>query len=119
MDERLLLIGGALAIAVGLAHLARGRERRRAASAPLNLAGIDGRVVFFSDAVCARCDIVRVHLEALGADFTEIAYDEHPDLHRQVGVTGVPLVVIRDEAGAEVRRFAGVAPKARLAAALP
>jgi thioredoxin-like negative regulator of GroEL len=51
-------------------------------------------------------------------DFTEVAYDQEPEVHQRVGVTGVPLVVIRDAAGVEVRRFAGVMPKARLAVAL-
>lgn len=101
-----------------VAWWARTAERRRAGRAPLDLQGIDGRVVFFSDATCTRCDIVRVHLESLGAEFVEIAYDRDPETHRRVGVTGVPLLVIRDADGREVRRFAGVMPKARLALAL-
>ena len=53
-----------------------------------------------------------------GATFTEIAYDSDPDTHRSVGVTGVPLVVIRSESGVEERRFVGAVPKSRLALAL-
>lgn len=117
-DPRFLAAIGALAIAVAVAFAAHRRERRRAIRARLDLDGVDGRVIFFSDVTCTRCDIVRSHLEALDAEFTEIAYDREPEVHRRVGVTGVPLVVIRDSAGAEVRRFAGVMPKARLAFAL-
>ena len=73
----------------------------------------DGREVLLTHA-----GVTRPQLDALGVDFTEVAYDREPDVHRRVGVTGVPLLVIRDETGQEVRRFAGVMPKARLALAL-
>lgn len=108
----------ALAGALGVAWWARTAERRRAGRVSLDLEGIEGRVVFFSDANCTRCDIVRAHLESLDAEYVEIAYDRDPETHRRVGVTGVPVVVIRDADGREVRRFAGVMPKSRLAIAL-
>ena len=117
-DPRLLAAAAAIAVALMVAVWAHRGERRRAVRARLDLAGIDARVVFFSDVTCARCDIVRSHLEALDAEFTEIAYDREHEVHRRVGVTGVPLVVIRDATGAEVRRFAGAMTKARLALAL-
>jgi predicted DsbA family dithiol-disulfide isomerase len=117
-DPRLLAAIGAVAVALVVAFMANRRERRRAIHAPLDLGGVEGRIVFFSDATCTRCDIVRAHLETIGGDFTEIAYDREPEAHRRIGVTGVPLVVIRDERGIEVRRFAGVMPRARLARAL-
>jgi len=118
-DPRFFVALGAVAVAGLVALWAHRRERRRAVRAPLDLTGVDGRVVFFSDAACTRCDIVRSHFEALSAEFVEIAYDRDPEAHRRIGVTGVPLVVIRDDEGAEVRRLAGVMPKARLAAVLP
>ena len=117
-DPRLVVVVAAIAVAVLVALTAHRRERRRAIRARLDLGGLEGRVIFFSDATCARCDIVRSHLEALAVEFTEIAYDREPEVHRRVGVTGVPLVVVRDAAGTEVRRFAGVMPKARLAVAI-
>jgi predicted DsbA family dithiol-disulfide isomerase len=117
-DPRVLVTVCALVAAFAFAFWAHRRDRRRAVRAPLDLGGVDGRVLFFSDAACTRCDIVRSHLEALGATFTEIAYDREPDAHRRIGITAVPLVVVRDESGAEVRRFAGVMPKARLALAI-
>ena len=117
-DPRIIAVAVALVIALGVAAWARRRERRRAVSAPLDLSGLRGRVLFFSDATCTRCDIVRAHLDGLGAEYTEIAYDRDPDTHRRVGVTGVPLVEVRDDDGNEVRRFAGAMPRTRLAMAL-
>jgi hypothetical protein len=117
-DPRLLVAVGAIVFALLVAVWAHRGERRRAVRSRLDLEGIDGRIVFFSDVTRTRCDIVRAHLEALEVEFTEVAYDREPEVHRRVGVTGVPLVVIRDADGAEIRRFAGVMPQARLAIAL-
>lgn len=115
---QLIVVAVAVAVAMLIAVIAHRAERRRATRAPLDLSGIDGSVLFFSDITCTRCDIVRAHLEGLEAEFTEIAYDRDPDLHRRVGVTGVPLVVVRDDGGSEVVRFGGVMSKSRLAAGL-
>jgi len=117
-DPRVFAIAGATLVALLIALWGHRRDRRRAVRSPLDLSGVDGRVVFFSDATCRRCDIVRAHLEALEATFTEIAYDTDPETHRSVGVTGVPLVVFRSESGVEERRFVGAVPKSRLALAL-
>lgn len=118
-DPRLIVAAVAVGAALLVAIWAHRRERRRAQRSVLDLTGLEGRVLFFTDATCTRCDIVRAHLEGLGVEFTEIVYGVDPATHRRVGVTGVPLLVIRDRDGAEVHRFAGVMPKARLAAALP
>ncbi len=101
-----------------VAYLGRRRERRDAAGTPLRLDGIQGRVLFFTDAACARCDLVRDRLDSLGAAFAEIAYNHEPDLHLAIGVTGVPLLVVRDGAGAVVDRVAGVASERRIRRAL-
>lgn len=121
MDEtvvRALIVAAILVAALAVAFVARHREQRRARRSPLDLRGLSGTVVFFSDTACFRCRIVRSRLDAVGVEYTEVAYDREPEVHRRVGVIGVPLVVIRDEAGSEVRRFAGVVSKARLAAGL-
>jgi predicted DsbA family dithiol-disulfide isomerase len=117
-DPRFVALAAAVMVALAVAWWARRRDRRGAIRARLDLTGIEGRVVFFSDATCARCDVVRARLEAIGVPFTEIGYDRDPEVHRQVGVTAVPLVVVRDATGAEERRFAGVVPRARLAAVI-
>lgn len=111
---RLLVVGGAAAVALGVALFAKRAERRRARRAPLDLSGIEGRVLFFTDAACRRCDVMRRRLEEAGAPFTEVRYDREPELHRRVGITGVPLVVVRDEEGNETARLAGVVSRRRL-----
>lgn len=108
----LLVVGGGFAAALA----ARAIERRRVGSTSLDLAGLTEGVLFFSDSACRRCDIVRDRLDDVDAAYVEIRYDEQPETHRRVGVTGVPLVVIRE--GDEVTRLAGVVSRRRLARAV-
>lgn len=115
---RFLVVAAVLSVALGVAGIAHQLSRLRAGRAPLSLEGLEGRVLFFTDSQCTRCDVVRAHLDALSADYVEIPYDQEPETHQRVGVTGVPLLVVRDREGREVRRFAGVISKARLSAAL-
>ncbi len=113
-----VLTSAAVGVVLGVAHLGRRRERRDAMTSPLRLDDIEGAVLFFSDVACKRCDLVRARLESVGADFVEVAFNHEPDLQRAVGVTGVPLLVIRDDTGAIVERIAGVASARRIARAL-
>ncbi len=109
----------AVAVVVpGVAYLWRLRERHNAFVTRLRLDGIEGLVLFFTDAACKRCDLVRQRLESLGASFIEIAYNREPDLHRTIGVTGVPLLVVRDDTGAVLERVAGLASERRIRRAL-
>lgn len=75
-------------------------------------------MLLFTDAACRRCDLVRDRLVTLAAGFTEIAFNHEPDLHRAIGVTGVPLLVVRDGSGRIVDRVAGVASVRRIRLAL-
>jgi len=110
-----VVIGVAAAgAAVGFALVAWRAERRRALRVPLSLSGIDGRVVLFSDAGCARCDQARRALETIGKPYEEIAYDEQPGLVTAAGVEGVPLIVVRRPDGSEAGRMAGKVTPRRL-----
>ena len=104
---RVLVALAIVAIGLGATAVVRIRERRRAALAPLDLTGVSGRVLLFTDSACRRCDAARLALESAGVEFREIAYQHEPDLMRRVGVTGVPLIVGRRVDGAEVGRIAG------------
>jgi glutaredoxin len=64
-------------------------------------------VTLFSDAGCANCDQARAALVAEGVAFEEFRHDHHEDVFATVGVSGVPLIVVKDEAGQEVGRIAG------------
>ena len=116
---RLLLTAAAVGVVGAVAYLGRRRERRSASVARLRLDGVQGRVLFFTDSACKRCDVVRHRLESLGAAFREIAYNHEPELQQAIGVTGVPLLVVRDRAGTIVDRVAGVASVGRIRRALP
>lgn len=82
-------------------------ERLRVRRAPLRLNDIEGRILFFSASHCSRCDSVRSVLDRLRLQYREVAHEEAPGVQERVGVSSVPLVVVRDETGAEVARFAG------------
>jgi len=107
LTVKVVAAAGAAVVALGVAGIARARERRSAAAAPLDLAGFSGRLLFFSDAGCRRCDQARAVLTAAGVPFTEAAFDREPERLRAAGVTAVPLLVGRDPAGGEVGRIAG------------
>lgn len=109
-----VLTAAAVGVIFLVARLGHGRERRNATTSQLRLDDVEGSVLFFSDAACRRCDLVRDRLESIGADFVEIAFNHEPDLQRAIGVTGVPLLVIRDEGGTIVGRIAGVASAKRI-----
>jgi len=109
-----ILSAAAVGVVLGVAHLGHRRERRNATTSQLRLDDVEGSVLFFSDAACRRCDVMRDRLESIGADFVEIAFNHEPDLQTAIGVTGVPLLVIRDQSGTIVRRIAGVASAKRI-----
>lgn len=104
---RIALAVGATALALGVALQARAAERRKAASGPLDLTGVGGRLVLFTATGCRRCGRARAALIDAGAEFVEVEFDQDPDRVRAVGVTAVPLLVGRDASGAEVGRIAG------------
>lgn len=110
---RILVVAAAVAIAIGVALGFRLSERRRVAKAPLDLGTLRSPVTLFSDAGCTNCDQARTALQEEGVDFEEFRYDHHPEVFAAVGVSGVPLIVVKDEAGDEMGRIAGrVSPRA-------
>jgi len=111
---RALIGAGVALVAAAIAWMAWRAERRRAVTSALVIDGIDGRILFFSDAACVRCDEARAVLESVGEPFTEVAYDSEPDRLRAAGVKAVPLVVVRRTDGAEVGRIAGKVSTSRL-----
>jgi len=107
-------VGGVVAVALLAAWLAPRWAARRAARVPVDLSGIEGRIVFFSSGSCRRCDTVREQLRALNAPFTEVEYDDDADRFGATGVGAVPFLVGRDERGAVVARLAGAASVRRI-----
>lgn len=107
MPDGVVFAALAVITALGFAYGANRWVRRRAETARLDLSGITGRVVFFSDAVCRKCPDAREALVAGGVDFEEIRYGDDPARFRATGAPAVPLVVVRDAQGEEVGRIAG------------
>jgi len=104
---RILLVVAVVVAALAVALLVPRLTARRAERAPLDLSGVAGRLVLLSAAGCGRCGDLRGRLEALGADVTELRYEDDPERFRATGAAAVPVLVARDAAGREVARAAG------------
>jgi hypothetical protein len=86
----------------------------RAVPSRIDLSGLPGSILLFTEGSCLSCDRVRKMLEGAGAAFDEIAYESEPGLHRSAGVTAVPLLVVRDGTGAVAGVAAGVPSRRKL-----
>lgn len=104
---RVVVVAAAIAVAIGVALGFRMNERRRVAKAPLDLGSLRSAVTLFSDAGCTNCDQARAALIEEGVEFEEFRYDHHEDVFTAVGVSGVPLIVVKNKAGEEKGRIAG------------
>ncbi|MEX0826317.1 MAG: hypothetical protein WD184_06165 [Acidimicrobiia bacterium] len=118
MPGGLIFAALSVAMAVAFAFGAIRWTRRRADTAVLDLSGVAGRVVFFSDEACRRCPAARDALAASGVEFEEIRYGDDPQRFRATGATAVPLVVVRDSQGAESGRIVGEVRAGKLAVLL-
>ena len=118
MNVEVLIRAAAVAAAVGLAVLAAARARPRSALSPLPAAGLlaGPGVYLFTAAACDACDRAReVYRSALGADgFTELTWEEHPDLLTGLEVGAIPAAAVVDHSGRGVGFLTGVPRPARL-----
>jgi glutaredoxin len=108
------VVAGATAAALGVALVFRRRERSRVRHGALDLSRLSAAVTLFTDVGCRRCDQTRAMLIEEGVEFEEFRFDHHPEVHRAVGVTGVPLLVVKGADGTEVGRIAGKATRREL-----
>ena len=101
---RLLVVVLAVAVVVGLARFQPRRPRSM-----LRVAGkLAGPGVYlFTAAACDACDSARaVYSQILGDDgFTELTWDDHPELLTSLGVTEIPVSTLLDASGREVGSF--------------
>jgi hypothetical protein len=104
---RLLLVGGITLAAAAAAYAANRLRAARAAAAPVDVSGFEGRILLFTERSCRSCPVVRTMLEEAGAGFEEVRYEDRPEDHRRAGVGAVPLLVARDASGAVIGRIAG------------
>lgn len=110
MDDpvvRLLAAAAIVLVGVAASLLSRRRQRMRTADRSLDVSAFRGRVLLFTDSRCRSCRAARHRLGAAGVAFDEIAHDHEPEMVAAAGVTGVPLLVVRDPAGTIVGRIAG------------
>ncbi len=111
---RVLVVAAITAAALAIAFAAPRLSARRAERSPLDLRGIDGGIILFTDRSCQRCRRVRAMLADLGIDPVEYAYEDHPGDWDRVGVSAVPLLVIRGADGTVTGTIAGLPSRRRL-----
>ena len=110
---RLLVVVLAAAVVVGIARF-RPRRDRSTLRVQGNLAGPG--VYLFTAAACDSCDSARaVYVRVLGEDgFTELTWEDRPELLTRLGVAKIPVSTVLDAAGREVRSFVGAPRPAAL-----
>lgn len=117
MDGEVLIRVSAVAAIAGLAVLVA-LARRSPAPPPLPVEGrLSGPGVYlFTAAACDACDRAReAYRSVLGADgFTELTWEEHPDLLTSLGVGDIPAGAVVDDSGQGVGFLAGAPRPARL-----
>lgn len=104
---RVVIAVAAIGVVVAIAAWGRAHDRRRSAASDLDLSGIDGSVLFFTDSACLRCAVVRDRLDELGVEYSEIAFNHEPELQTAIGVVGVPQIVVRSGDGSIAARLVG------------
>ena len=110
---RLLVVVVAAAAVVGIARF-RPRRRRRPLHVEGNLSGPG--VYLFTAGACDSCDSARiVYKRVLGQEgFTELTWDDHPELLTRLGVAEIPVSTVLDSFGREVASFVQVPRPAAL-----
>lgn len=91
---RLLLVLMTIALAGAAGLAARRRSRRRRVTWP----GLSG-VVLFTAAGCDTCDRAQTVLTSAGVGFTQVRWEERPDLFHRHGIGKVPTVGLVDAGG--------------------
>lgn len=117
MDGEVLIRILAVTAAAGAVALVA-LVRRSPAASRLPVEGLlsGPGVYLFTAAACDACDRAReVYRSALGADgFTELTWEEHPDLLTSLGVGEIPVGAMVDGSGQGVGFVAGAPRPARL-----
>lgn len=129
------VLGGALALAAGIAAVSRWRNGRflpkpDVAQGPVfdveSLGGVRGEratLVQFSSAFCAPCRTTRVVLGQVvdlvpGVTTVEVDAESHLDLVRELNILRTPTVLIVDADGVIVSRASGAPTKEKVLASL-
>ncbi|MEC1437352.1 glutaredoxin family protein [Bacillus sonorensis] len=59
---------------------------------------------------CNPCQLVSNYLNEKGIDYEAIDVTERPEVAAEYGVMGVPVIILLDEKGDEVKRSSGFKP---------
>ncbi len=96
-EVRLIGVIGALVVGIAVSFILRRRPARRAPS-ELNQNRLGPGIYLFTSASCPDCVTVRDALvEQYGpTGFSELSWESHPEIFRELGVDAVPATLIVD-----------------------
>lgn len=95
MTDQALIVAALVVIVVIVVGLLRRFPRSSART--IDAAGLDPGVYLFTSGGCGTCDGARETLVGRGVEFTEVTWDDDPDVFQRLGMDAVPSVVVVNE----------------------
>ncbi len=92
-DRALIVLAVAAVVALVVVALRRlPRTRPRTIPAP----GLEPGVYLLTSGGCETCEAARATLRARGAAFTEMSWEDEPEVFQRLGIDAVPSVLVVD-----------------------
>lgn len=89
---RVLVVG--LITALALAFAAFSRQGRAGLRRPHAPGGLPVGLTLFTSITCSTCAEFKSRLKAMGADFSEVSYEDQPERFSEHDVKDVPMIVM-------------------------
>lgn len=90
-DQALIVAALVVAVVIVVALL---RRFPRTSVRTINTPGLEPGVYLFTSGGCGTCAGARETLVGRGVEFTELTWDEDPEVFRRLGMDAVPSVVV-------------------------
>lgn len=68
------------------------------------------KIIKFEQPNCSPCKMVSQHLEMHGVEYEAVDAFDNAELSAQFGVMSVPVTVLVDDSGSEIKRSIGYKP---------
>lgn len=68
------------------------------------------KLIKFEQNLCAPCQMVSQFLDSKNVDYDVINVENNPDIAGEYGIMSVPVTILLDDNGNEVRRSQGFKP---------
>jgi len=92
MTDRALIVAALVVVVTIVVTLLRRFPRTSVRT--IDTPGLEAGVYLFTSGGCGTCAGARETLAGRGVDFTELTWDEDPEVFQRLGVDAVPSVVV-------------------------